>query len=81
MNDGRTPPLQDLPILTHATEDRSGRRCRCLVCGVVRRCIPGSDFYIASSPGQRRPDAALDHGKPLFCERCFLTRVANLGSL
>ena len=55
----------DDAVLTHETEDRGGRLCKCARCGSVERCTPRRDFYtIASHAGMVAP--------PLFCESCFI---------
>ncbi len=65
-------------VLTHATEYRGGRLCRCAKCGTVRRCTPTHDFYVV-------PDSAAvtrsepNCGKPLFCAGCILDPDGSRG--
>ena len=63
-------------LLTHATECRAYRMCRCAICSSVSRCTPSNDFYTIADPDQHGP-SAIDYGKPLLCGGCFYTHVAN----
>jgi hypothetical protein len=70
--------MTDDPILTHATEPRGGRLCRCSRCERVLRCTPQSDFFTLDDPGGE-PGSPIDNGKPLLCESCFYTLAARRG--
>lgn len=77
-NVGRHHPKCALaePILTHATEDRGGRLCRCALCDRVHRCTPSSDFFTVDAPGDDR-NKPPNNGQPLLCTACFFTHAAN----
>jgi len=66
------PPIAEV-VLTHATEPRGYRLCRCSVCDEVHRCTPSSDFFTVGGEA----DEPLENGKPLFCASCFFDWCAR----
>lgn len=56
-------PARDQPTLTHETEPRGYRMCRCFTCGHESVCQPNNDYYT------KRADPL---PKPLYCERCIV---------
>lgn len=54
-------------VLTHDTEPRGYRICRCHGCGHGSRCTPGNDFYTHMTDADP---------KPLYCEQCVVPKGA-----
>jgi hypothetical protein len=57
--------------ITHDTEPRAYRLCKCHECGIVAQCTPSFDFYT---------DSVADlNGEPLRCEMCFRDELRRQG--